>query len=1232
MAIHLGPSVARRLMRPTRGLGSAPFPANRVVALLFGLAPGRACRVSLRRRSAGIVTVALVLASRRTGVTRYLALGSSDFPHAAGLPRRRAAIRPPSLTRRFYRRAPTSRPAASADRLDGEERSLHSGAVAGSPAARRTDERKLVTILFADLVGSTDLGERLDPERMQALLRTYFGAMSAVIDRWGGTVEKYIGDAIMAVFGVPMAHEDDPRRAVGAALEMLSALEGLNVGFGDRFGVTLQARIGVNTGRVMAPVGGPDGEMIVIGDAVNVAARLEQAAEPATILVGDRTHAAVADSYAFGGSLDLELKGKSQPVKAWRVVGPRLEDDAPQGRLQSPIVGRERERRVLADALDEAIETASLRLVVLFGPAGIGKSRLVREFTDDTTKARAAVHVVRGRCLSAGDGITYWALGEIVRREFGIALDDPIELAGERLERGVRDVLTTAGVPEADIVATIHALGISAGIRLPGNPLVGLRPTAVAIELALAWPRFVSALAKAPLVLLIEDLHWADSQLLAILDSIRTRSAGPVLVLATARPEFADDHPDFSVARDGSMSTTLRPLLSGEAAGVLENLVGAGALPEAVRAEVLDRADGNPFFLEQLVGGLVDAGALTPTGAGWTFQRDIAREGLPDTVQGVLAARLDRLPPEHKLVLQEAAVVGRAFWPSAVALSIDRPTVDDALIDLESKGFVVARPTSSVGGQVEFSFRHALILDVAYEGVPLARRARSHARAAAWLQDLAGPEDEALIELVAHHYRSALLADGADLAWADDPEAYAATRGRAFETLMAAGAVARRRNAIDRSVELHEAALAIAVSDAERASALEELGDDHGWGMHGDPSTEAWGHALELFRVAGDDDAIARISVKAGRLSAMFYGGFTTRPAAAVIDGYVDEGLAHAQDPRTRAWLLALRGRAAETWAAEGRPDPLGAGARIAAAEEAVAIAEAAGDGDLRVVALRSLDGLRLLAGDDARALGIARELVASLDQVAALRDRLITGHQAGLLVMDIAGEFDLVLEVFRGTGPLASQLSVHEQMHQTYVTMAALYRLARWEEIVAVAHQHLDTYDRETVDMSCPYARSGPVVSAIVFERLGLLAEMAEADRRIAPNDARPGLVEAWLAERAMRRGDAAQARDIVVRMGGADRPPSFDEGPYEQPVLVEALARVGDWDALAAALKVLRPRSTRLAWLGPAIDRAEAVHQAAAGHHDDARRLLRSALDAYERLRMPVEAGEVRAQLAEV
>jgi hypothetical protein len=283
-------------------------------------------------------------------------------------------------------------------------------------------------------------------------------------------------------------------------------------------------------------------------------------------------------------------------------------------------------------------------------------------------------------------------------------------------------------------------------------------------------------------------------------------------------------------------------------------------------------------------------------------------------------------------------------------------------------------------------------------------------------------------------------------------------------------------------------------------------------------------------------------------------------------------------------------------------------------------------------VALRGLDGLRVLAGDHALALEIARELVASLDEIAALRDRLITGHQTAALLMDIAGEFDGALDVYRETASLASELSVHEQMHQTYFTMAALYRLARWDEMLPLARQHLETYDRETVDMNCPYTRSGSVVAAIVFEQLGLPEEVAEAEPRIAPNDARPGLVEAWLAERALRRGDAAEARDIANRMGGVDRPPSFDEAPYEQPVLLEALARLRDWDSLGAIVAAVRDRSTRLAWLQPAIDRAEAAHRAASGQDEDARQLLRSALDGYERLLMPVEAAETRAQLTEL
>ena len=1088
------------------------------------------------------------------------------------------------------------------------------------PVPKRADERKLVTILFADLVGSTDLGERLDPERLQSILETYFGAMTRIIDRWGGTVEKYIGDAIMAVFGVPAAHEDDPRRAIGAAVEMLAAIDGLNVQFHDRYGVELRARIGVNTGNVIAPVGGPDGQFLVVGDAVNVAARLEQAADPATVLVGERTHAAATEQFAFGEPLTLEVRGKSKPILAWRVIGPRVDDLDGQRRLESPLVGRDRERRAMVDALDDAIESGRPHLVLVFGPAGIGKSRLVREFAVAAGQGHADLHVARGRCLSAGDGITFWALGEIVRHEFGIALDDPADLARARLESGVRAVLEPMGAAEADIAHTVNSMAISAGIRIPDNPLTELRPIAVAAELARAWPRFATARAAAgPLVLLIEDLHWADDQLIAILDSLRARASGPLLVAATARPEFAEDHPGFNVAGEGVTSLTLRPLLDGEAALVLGNLVGLEALPAALREEVLDRAEGNPFFLEQLVGGLVDSGALAREADSWTFRGGAGSNALPDTVQAVLAARIDRLDANHKLVLQEAAVVGRTFWPAAVALSIDREQVGEALDSLEAKGLLQARSGSSIGGESEYAFKHALILDVAYASVPLARRARSHARVGAWLQGVAGPADEGLQELVAHHYRMALLADGADLAWLDDPEERGRIRARAFDAIVGAGAIARRRNAIERAVELHEAALELAIDDLERASVYEELGDDHGSGYHGDPSVEAWTRALALLRAADDGEAIARICLKAARASALYWGGFAARPSGASIDAFVDEGLAHTATTRTRAWLLAMRGRAAEAWAAEALPDPVAPSQRLAAAQEAWEMALTVDDPDLRVIANRTLSGQFIQAGDEAKALELARRELTMVEDVA-FRDRVFSMQTASGLLMDIGGDFEAAADLAQRALPLARELGrPHDQMHATYFAMAPLYRLGRWEAIEPLALEHLRNYDAETVDMNCPYTRSGPVIAAIVLERLGRDAEAHEAEQRIAPNPERPGLVEGWMGERALSRKNPVQAREIAERSLAAHRRPSVEEPPYELAVLLQAATMTGDAVALAEAIPLARARVSRMVWLAPLIDRAEAVRLESEGEPRAARAALKRAAKAYRRFGMP-------------
>jgi len=312
------------------------------------------------------------------------------------------------------------------------------------PAERTAEERKLVTVLFADVTGSTELGEQLDPERLRSLLATYFSAMSAAIASWGGTVEKFIGDAIMAVFGVPIVREDDAGRALRAALEMLVRLDALNRDFQGRHGVTLRIRIGVNSGEVIAPVGTGAQQLIVTGDPVNVAARLEQVAEPGTVLVGERTFLAARDAFRFGEPVTLELKGKAETITAYPLVEVLPEARRGVPGLSSPMVGRDRELETLTSLLEESIETNRPRLVTVFGPAGIGKSRLVQEFIRLASSLRPDATVLRGRCVAAGHGITYWALGEILGAACGIALDDSADVAEEKLRSGLSEILSSS--------------------------------------------------------------------------------------------------------------------------------------------------------------------------------------------------------------------------------------------------------------------------------------------------------------------------------------------------------------------------------------------------------------------------------------------------------------------------------------------------------------------------------------------------------------------------------------------------------------------------------------------------------------------------------------------------------------------------------------------------------------------------------------------------------------------
>ena len=638
-----------------------------------------------------------------------------------------------------------------------------------SSPAQPSEERKLATVLFADLVGSTELADSQNPERTRALLNRFYDAMAAEIDGAGGTVEKFVGDAVMAAFGAPAAQEDHAERALHAALSMQRRLEEL-------FGDSLSLRIGVNTGEVV--VGQPrEGSSFVTGDAVNVAARLEQAAEPGEILVGERTAAAVRGAFELDEPRIADAKGKAGGVACRRLVRAlSLMRPRGVGGLHRAFVGRERELEALQATFCRVRDEAQSRLVTIMGHVGVGKTTLVRVLWEWLgTQAPEPLRRV-GRCLSYGQGITYLPLGEVVREHLGLLESDPPETVRRRL--GQHEIL-----------------GMTLGLEAPS----GLHPLAARDRLRQAWVEFLEELvADQPAVVLVEDLHWGDDALLDFLEAGLHDVRGPLLLLATARPELVRSRPTWGGRGRDSETLWLEALSSSDTARMLEDLIPA-ELPAGVREVVIQQAEGNPFFVEELVRTLIDRGVLKRQNGGWIAHELADKLVVPDTVRAVLAARIDLLEPAEKAALQAAAVIGRTFWSSPVYELLEGVEPDLRL--LEERDFIHHRSGSSIVGEREFAIKHALTREVAYESLPTKKRARFHARFAAWLERIGEGRDEDAV-LLAHHYAEAVRPDDVDLAWPDADEELARLRKRAVSWLRRAADLAVGRYEIEDGLSL----------------------------------------------------------------------------------------------------------------------------------------------------------------------------------------------------------------------------------------------------------------------------------------------------------------------------------------------------------------------------------------------------------------------------------------------
>jgi class 3 adenylate cyclase/tetratricopeptide (TPR) repeat protein len=621
--------------------------------------------------------------------------------------------------------------------------------------------RRTVTVLFADVADSTPLGDRLDPESLRRVMSRFFDRMSGVLERHGGTVEKFIGDAVMAVFGIPELHEDDALRAVRAGTELRQALAELNDELERDLGVHIGIRVGINTGEVVAG-DGSGGQMLATGDAVNVAKRLEESARTGEILLGEPTRRLVENAVVLEPRDELTLKGKRDPQSAWNVLAVIEGASAYARRLDAPLIGRRNELQVLCAAYDDAVASRSCRLFTVVGPAGIGKSRLATELC---TSLRDEAMIVTGRCLAYGDGITFWPLVEIVG---ALGSDD-----------GVRDAVARAD--DAELVAT-RVLGAIGANPAPGG------------ETFWAVRRLFEELARdRSLIVLVEDIHWAEPTLLDLLEYLAgwTHDA-PVLLLCLARPDLLDARPGWLTQTGGGVM--LEPLTEEQSRELLDEIAQEWPLDAAARERITEAAEGNPLYLEQMAAMLAEGG---PT------------EGIPPTIHALIAARLDRLPPDERAVLEGAAVAGKHFVRSALRKLLaesDQSAVDGSLLSLARKDLLTARP----GREDAYRFRHVLIRDAAYAGIAKELRAQLHERFADWAANTFAGKAGDLDEIVAYHLEQAVRYRQQLGPVGDETRALA---DRAARLLGEAGQRAFARDDAPAAVNLLDRALALATNE-----------------------------------------------------------------------------------------------------------------------------------------------------------------------------------------------------------------------------------------------------------------------------------------------------------------------------------------------------------------------------------------------------------------------------------
>ena len=965
------------------------------------------------------------------------------------------------------------------------------------------EERKLATVLFADLVGSTELAGAEDPERTRVLLDRFYETMTVEIERAGGTVEKFAGDAVMAAFGAPAALEDHAERALHAALGMRHRL-------GEVFGDRLALRIGVNTGEVV--VGRPrEGSSFVTGDPVNVCARLEQAAAPGEILAGERTVAAARGAFEFAEPVTVEAKGKPNGVPCRRLVRAiSLMRPRGVGGLRRAFVGREIEVEQLKVIYRTVLQDREPHLVTILGDAGVGKTRLMRELWEWFAGRSPEPFRRTGRCLSYGQGITYWPLAEVLKEHFGILESDPADAV-------------------VDALGDRPFLGVTLGLSPPGD----LHPMAARERLHDSWVEFMQDIAQErPTVLLVEDLHWAEDDLCDLLEALVGQVSAPLLLLTTARPELLDRRRTWGRGRPDASQVVLDALPPAGAAQLLDELLGVEP-PEPVRRVIVERAEGNPFFVEELIATLIDRGVLQFTDGGWSFGELPEGFEVPDSVQAVLAARIDLLPPAEKSALQAASVIGRVFWTGPVYELVEGAQPDFGL--LEERDFVRRRQSSSLAGEREYVIKHALTREVAYASLPKAVRGHRHAAFAGWLERRGEGRDEHA-PLLAYHYAEAVRRDDLDLAWQGQEEEVGRLRGKAIVWLRRAADLAIGRYEIDEGLSLLHQALELESDPRQQAEIWHSIGHADALKFDGQPFREAMEHAIELGGPPAE--LYTELALQAARRSGMW-----VRPLdPELIDEWVERALELSPEG-SPTYPRALAAHALRTSDED-------------AARKLKAVAERLGDQELRSHALAALTDVAWRSGDLDRARATVEHRLQLLDQISAPDDRHFALMQAANVNL-AQGRLPAAARASSQLTEMVEGLTAHHRLHGVSMRLRVDIIAGRWDAITPLTAM-TERAVEANANTPCPGNVYTLLYCALASAHLG---DAAEARRLEHKADA-IGLVgyrhfDSPKLGLALVRNDRDELRRLVDSMEPVAFTPYLFDGPA---ALLDALVALGD------------------------------------------------------------------------